>query len=78
VAVLHQERIGAQSGDKTVYGMQVELRAWETTKAKTSPPAKIPAKLFETITRKITGGVPGVVSVTYNVMSLPPAVAETV
>ena len=78
LAILHEDRVTGIRDGKRDFGMQIEIRCWESTDAKTGTPTKLP---FETLTRmaeEITGNVAGVVSVTYNVTTKPPSTIEAV
>jgi GMP synthase (glutamine-hydrolysing) len=76
MAVLHGEKIAGLVNGKKTFGHAVEIRAWEQARAKVCNPARLSAKLLETLSRKIISTVPGIVSVSYNVTPLPPATLE--
>jgi len=78
MAILHPDKVTGIRGGKRDYGHQIEVRCWESTDAVTAEPTELP---FATLTRladRITGEVPGVVSVTYNVTAKPPSCIEAV
>jgi len=78
MAILHQDRVTGMRDGKRDFGLQIEIRCWDSTDARTATPTKVP---FETLTRlanRITQDVPGVVSVTYNIASKPPSTIEAV
>lgn len=78
LAILHNDRVTGVRNGKRDFGLQIEVRCWDSTDAKEGTPTKLS---FETLTRlanKITAQVPGVVSVTYNVTSKPPSTIEAI
>ena len=58
--------------------MQIEIRCWDSVDARVAQPTKLPYEALETLARRITTEVPGVVSVTYNITSKPPSTIEAV
>jgi len=78
LAILHQDRVTGIRNGKRDYGLQVEVRCWDSTDAKLGTPTRLP---FATLTRlgdRISGEVPGVVSVTYNITRKPPSTIEAI
>jgi len=78
LAILHEDKVTGLRGNKRDFGLQIELRCWNSTDAVTATPTKVS---FEKLTRmadRITNEVPGVVSVTYNVTKKPPSTIEAV
>jgi GMP synthase (glutamine-hydrolysing) len=76
MAVLHTEKVAGMANGKKIYGPLIEIRAWEKTNAKTSNPARLSAKVFDTLSRKIMVAVPGIAGISYNITPLPPATLE--
>jgi GMP synthase (glutamine-hydrolysing) len=68
---------GMRNG-KRDFGLQIEIRCWNSTDAVTATPTRLPWHLLERIASRITAEVEGVVSVTYNVTSKPPSTIEAV
>jgi GMP synthase (glutamine-hydrolysing) len=58
--------------------VQIEVRCWDSTDAKTGSPTRLPWDRLETLADRIVSGVPGVVSVTYNITRKPPSTIEAV
>ena len=78
MAVLHEDRVtGMRDGDRD-FGLQIEVRCWDSVDARTATPTRLPFDLLETIADEIVSGVPGVVSVTYNIAAKPPSTIEVV
>jgi GMP synthase (glutamine-hydrolysing) len=78
LAILHEDKVTGLRGGKRDFGLQIELRCWNSTDAVTATPTKLG---FEKLTRmadRITSEVPGVVSVTYSVTKKPPSTIEAV
>jgi GMP synthase (glutamine-hydrolysing) len=78
LAILHQDRVTGMRDGKREFGMQVELRCWESTDAVTASPTRLAHETLETLAERITSEVPGVVSVTYNVTRKPPSTIEAI
>ncbi|MBW1873739.1 MAG: ExsB family transcriptional regulator, partial [Deltaproteobacteria bacterium] len=78
LAVLHADRVTGMRNNKRDYGLQVEIRCWESEDAVTATPTRLPYETLEKLADEITSHVPGVVSVTYNVTRKPPSTIEVV
>jgi GMP synthase (glutamine-hydrolysing) len=78
LAILHQDRVTGIREGKRDYGMQIEVRCWESKDAKTGSPTRLPYQVLEKLAERITKGIPGVVSVTYNITKKPPSTIEAV
>ena len=78
LAILHQDMVTGVRDGKRQFGMQIEVRCWESTDAVTATPTALPFKKLESLARRITSEVDGVVSVTYNVTRKPPSTIEAV
>jgi len=78
LAILHGDRVTGIRKGKREFGYQVEVRCWDSTDAVTGRPTRLAWSTLETLARRITTGVPGVVSVTYNIARKPPSTIEAV
>lgn len=78
MAILHEDKVTGVRDGKRDYGLQVEIRSWDSKDAQTASPTKIPYGILFSLADKITAEVPGVVSVTYNITSKPPSTMEAV
>jgi GMP synthase (glutamine-hydrolysing) len=78
LAILHQDRVVGIREGKRDYGLQIEVRCWESTDAKVGHPTRLPYDVLERLAERITTEVPGVVSVTYNITKKPPSTIEAV
>ncbi|MCC6862521.1 MAG: hypothetical protein IT158_28355 [Bryobacterales bacterium] len=78
MAILHEDRFPGMIQGRREYGMQIEIRCWRSRDARTATPAWLAPRVLERLARKITTGIPGVVSVTYNIASKPPSTMEAV
>jgi GMP synthase (glutamine-hydrolysing) len=63
---------------KRDFGLQVEVRCWESKDAMFGTPTRLPFTTLERLAERITTEVPGVVSVTYNITKKPPSTIEAV
>jgi GMP synthase (glutamine-hydrolysing) len=78
LAVLHDGKVTGMRDNKRDYGLQVEIRCWESTDAVTATPTRLPWETLEKLADRITTEVPGVVSATYNIAKKPPSTIEVV
>jgi GMP synthase (glutamine-hydrolysing) len=78
LAILHEDRVTGIRNGKRDFGMQIEIRCWESKDAVTGTPTRLPYKTLDKLARRITDDVPGVVSVTYNITPKPPSTIEAV
>lgn len=78
MAILHEDRVTGMRDGKRDYGLQVEIRCWDSEDAVTASPTRLPFEVLEKMAGRITSEVPGVVSVTYNVTKKPPSTIEAV
>jgi GMP synthase (glutamine-hydrolysing) len=72
LAILHQDRVVGMREGKRDFGLQIEVRCWDSKDAKTGAPTRLPWDVLERLSDRITVEVPGVVSVTYNIAKNPP------
>ncbi len=78
LAILHHDRVTGIRNKKRDFGFQIEIRCWESVDARTATSTRLPYDILETLTKRITSEVPGVVSVTYNITSKPPSTMEAI
>jgi len=78
MAILHQDRVTGMRDNKRDFGLQIEVRCWDSLDARTARPTRLPYPVLEKIARRMTTEVPGVVSVTYHIATKPPSTMEVV
>ncbi len=78
LAILHEDKVTGIREGRRDYGLQIEVRCWESTDARTGSPSRLPHDLLDRLAHRITTEVPGVVSVTYNITKKPPSTIEAV
>jgi GMP synthase (glutamine-hydrolysing) len=78
MAILHGDRVTGMRDNKRDFGLQIEIRCWDSVDARKAKPTRIPYPVLEKLAKDITAKVPGVVSVTYNVTTKPPSTMEAV
>jgi len=78
LAILHEDMVTGVRNNKRDYGLQIEVRCWDSEDAKTATPTKLPHDVLCKLADRITEEVPGVVSVTYNITKKPPSTIEAV
>jgi GMP synthase (glutamine-hydrolysing) len=78
MAVLHEDRVTGMRDGRRDFGLQIEIRCWDSVDARKAEPTRLPWETLEALSRSILEGVPGVVSVTYNIAPKPPSTMEVV
>ena len=78
MAILHQDRVTGIRDGKRDYGMQIEIRCWDSIDARKAMPTRLPYDILEKLSQRIVTEVPGVVSVTYNITPKPPSTMEAI
>jgi len=78
MAILHRDRVTGMRDGKRVYGLQIEIRCWDSVDARTGEPTEVPFHTLKKIASTITAEIPEVVSVTYNIASKPPSTIEAI
>ena len=78
MAILHEDRVTGMRDGKRDFGLQIEVRCWDSVDARTASATRLPFETLEKIAEDIISGVPGVVSVTYNIATKPPSTIEVV
>jgi GMP synthase (glutamine-hydrolysing) len=78
LAILHEDRVTGIRNGKRDFGLQIEVRCWDSTDALVAAPTKISFEVLGRLAQRITREVPGVVSVTYNITPKPPSTIEAV
>ena len=78
MAILHEDRVTGMRGGKRDFGLQIEIRCWDSVDARTASPTRLPFDMLEKLADEIIRDVPGVVSVTYNIATKPPSTIEVV
>ncbi len=78
LAILHEDRVTGVRDGKRDYGLQIEVRCWDSEDAKTGSPTRLSFDVLEKLGERITTEVPGVVSTTYNITRKPPSTIEAI
>lgn len=78
MAILHQDRVTGVREGKRDFGMQIEIRCWDSIDARQAKPTPLPFSTLEKLASRLVTEVSGVVSVTYNITSKPPSTMEAV
>lgn len=78
LAILHQDRVTGMRKGKRDFGLQIEVRCWDSKDAREGTPTRLPFDTLMKLGDRITGEVPGVVSVTYNITRKPPSTIEAI
>jgi GMP synthase (glutamine-hydrolysing) len=75
-AIVGDDKAVGVLGDARSYGYIVSVRVVQSTDAMTADWVRLPYKVLERISNRITNEVPGVTWVTYVISSKPPATIE--
>ena len=78
LAILHNDKVTGMRNGRRDFGLQIEVRCFESTDAVTASVTRLPYEKLEKLAKRITDEVPGVVSVTYNITAKPPTTIEAV
>ena len=78
MGILHEDRVTGMRDGKRDFGQQIEVRCWESIDARTATPTRLSFETLEELAGDIIRGVPGIVSVTYNIATKPPSTIEAV
>jgi len=78
MAILHQDRVTGMRDGQRDFGLQIEVRCWDSIDARKASPTRLSFDVLEKIAAEIVRDVPGVVSVTYNIASKPSSTIEAV
>jgi len=78
LAILHEDRVTGIREGKREFGLQIEIRCWESKDAKVGSPTRLPYDVLEKLSERIVGEIGGVVSVTYNITKKPPSTIEAI
>lgn len=78
LAILHQDKVTGMKEGKRDYGLQIEVRCWESKDAKEALPTRLTHEVLGKLAERMIGEVEGVVSVTYNITPKPPSTIEAV
>lgn len=78
MAILHQDRIPGMRNGKRDFGLQIEVRCWDSIDARQARPTRLGFDVLDKLASRMTTEVPGVVSVTYNIATKPPSTMEAV
>jgi GMP synthase (glutamine-hydrolysing) len=78
MAILHEDRVTGMRDGKRDFGLQIELRSWDSVDARTATPTRLSFDTLEKLASEIIAEVSGVVSVTYNIAPKPPSTMEAV
>ncbi len=78
MAILHEDRVTGMRAGRRDFGLQIEVRCWDSIDARKATPTKLPHEVLTKLANRIVEEVPGVVSVTYNIASKPPSTMEVV
>ena len=78
MAILHADRVPGIRAGKRDYGLQIEVRCWDSVDARTAEPTRLSWETLVGISGDILREISGVVSVTYNIAPKPPSTMEAV
>lgn len=78
LAILHEDRVTGMRGGKRDFGLQIEVRCWDSVDAREGTPTAVPWLNLRRLADRLVAELPGVVSVTYNLATKPPSTMEVV
>ena len=78
MAILHEDRVTGMRDGKRDFGLQIEIRCWDSVDARTAIPTDVSYEARRRIANRLTKEVAGVVSVTYGITPKPPSTMEAI
>ncbi len=78
LAILHDDRVTGIRDGRRDFGLQIEIRCWDSVDARIGEPTRLPPETLDRLASRIVTDVPGVVSVTYNITPKPPSTMEPI
>lgn len=78
LAILHDDRVTGIRDGRRDFGLQIEIRCWDSVDARIGEPTRLPPEILDRLASRIVTDVPGVVSVTYNITPKPPSTMEPI
>jgi len=78
MAILHEDRVTGMRDNRRDFGLQLEIRCWDSVDARTATPKRLPWETLERLAGRLLAEVPGVVSITYHLAPKPPSTMEVV
>lgn len=78
LAILHNDRVTGMRNGKRDFGMQIEIRSWDSLDARKAMPTNISFDKLSLLSNRLVTEIAGVVSVTYNITSKPPSTMEAI
>jgi len=78
MAILHEDRVTGMRNNRREFGLQVEVRCWDSVDARAARPTRLPWETLERLASRILDAIPEVVSVTYSIAPKPPSTMEVV
>jgi GMP synthase (glutamine-hydrolysing) len=78
MAILHKDRVTGMRDGNRDFGLQIEVRCWNSIDARMATPTRISFEVLEELAAQIIREVPGIVSVTYNITPKPPSTMEAI
>ena len=78
LAILHEDRVTGMREGRRDFGLQIEVRCWESVDAREGTPTEVPWSTLRRLSSRLVDEVPGVVSVTYNLATKPPSTMEAI
>jgi GMP synthase (glutamine-hydrolysing) len=78
LAILHEDRVTGMRDGRRDFGLQLEVRCWDSVDAREGTPTELPWNTLRRLADRLVAEVPGVVSVTYNMATKPPSTMEAI
>ncbi len=78
LAILHEDRVTGMREGRRDFGLQIEVRCWDSVDAREGTPTEVPWNTLRRLSSRLVDEVPGVVSVTYNLATKPPSTMEAI
>lgn len=78
LAILHDDRVTGMRDGKRIFGLEIEVRCWDSVDARTAKPTDLSNNTRDKVAKEITERIPEVVNVTFGAMTKPPSTIEAI
>jgi GMP synthase (glutamine-hydrolysing) len=78
LAIVHEDKVTGIRLGKREYGLQIEVRCWDSKDAQIASPTRLSYKTLDRLAQRLTSEIRGVISVTYNITKKPPSTIEAI
>jgi GMP synthase (glutamine-hydrolysing) len=78
LAILHDDRVTGMRDGKRIFGLEIEVRCWDSVDARTAKPTDLSNNTRDKVAKEIAERIPEVVNVTFGATPKPPSTIEAI